>query len=416
VNNDDMSDDEFDAFLRGEDALSRRLRGMAEPLSPPKLDAAILGYVKAGLAQEAQAARGGASARPAAANDAVIEGAPPRLAPGMKRRWRIPAGIAAGVLAGVLGHQLYQGGAVRMEERMAAAPPADAPAPAAAATPATATATATAETAAPPPVMVADAAPVPVPSPAAPAPAPPVASAPSAAPKPAPKPAPVQLAAAPPAPMLRRVDAAAPSLRRQAAEDMPPATVIARESAAGAAKPSYQGYNSDKPVPDMPVPAAKAPAPVMAAAPPPAPAAPAPVLAAAPPQVQQPLADRVRELEVAVVARPAPPMAREAIAKAKGEARGEARGEVKVEARARAKVETGGEMKVETRGEMKVETKVEAPAAHDKRARDWLALIDAMLKAKLNKDALAEWARFRAAYPDYPVPAATREAIAALKP
>ncbi|NHZ91723.1 hypothetical protein F2P45_22330 [Massilia sp. CCM 8733] len=58
-----------------------------------------------------------------------------------------------------------------------------------------------------------------------------------------------------------------------------------------------------------------------------------------------------------------------------------------------------------------------APAdAHAKRARDWLTVIDAMLKANLDKDALAEWARFRAAYPDYPVPAATRDRIAAIKP
>lgn len=34
----------------------------------------------------------------------------------------------------------------------------------------------------------------------------------------------------------------------------------------------------------------------------------------------------------------------------------------------------------------------------------WLAAIDEMLKAGLRRDALAEWPRFRQAYPDYPVP------------
>lgn len=45
----------------------------------------------------------------------------------------------------------------------------------------------------------------------------------------------------------------------------------------------------------------------------------------------------------------------------------------------------------------------------------WLAAIDALLKAGLRRDALEEWDRFRAAYPDYPVPAETTDKINALR-
>ncbi|ATQ76949.1 hypothetical protein CR152_22375 [Massilia violaceinigra] len=54
-------------------------------------------------------------------------------------------------------------------------------------------------------------------------------------------------------------------------------------------------------------------------------------------------------------------------------------------------------------------------AAQAKRARDWLSVIDAMLKADLKNDALAEWTKFRAAYPNHPVPDEMLARIAAIK-
>jgi hypothetical protein len=45
----------------------------------------------------------------------------------------------------------------------------------------------------------------------------------------------------------------------------------------------------------------------------------------------------------------------------------------------------------------------------------WLAAIDELLKAGLRRDSLEEWEKFRAAYPDYPVPAETVEKINALR-
>jgi hypothetical protein len=99
VNKDDMSDDaEFDAFLKGEDALSRRLRALPAAAPGAALDAAILQRARDLMAQEA---------RPQAANDAGQATAAPRRA-ALGWRWRIPAGIAATVLAGVVANQAYQ--------------------------------------------------------------------------------------------------------------------------------------------------------------------------------------------------------------------------------------------------------------------------------------------------------------------
>ncbi|NHZ43876.1 hypothetical protein [Massilia aquatica] len=356
MNNDDMSDDEFDAFLRGEDDLSRRLQGLTQPASSPKLDAAILGYVKAGLEQEARAAR------PAAANDAVIDGAPPLLAPGVGRRWRIPAGIAAGVLAGVLGHQAYQGSGARMEDRMAAAEPAQAPV----------VLNMPAEMARAAPPMMPPAAPVPRASSPMPAPSAVVAS---AAPEPAVRAAPpVQVAAAPEFEQLQRVEITGSSIKRRTAETSSPVQVFKEK----AATPSYEGYNSDNPVPEMQTPARAAAAPAPVAAPP------APALAA-PPPVRDAYAFDLQQAAPQSYARAAKP------------------------AQVRREPE-------EVAMKVAESSKIATADSHDKHARDWLAVIDAMLKAKLDRDALAEWTRFRAAYPDYPVPAATRDRIAAIKP
>jgi hypothetical protein len=116
LNSEDMKDAELDAFLKGEDELSRRLKALEQPSPSAELDAAILAQAE----------------RPAAANDGsdgVASKAPlQRLGP----RWQVPAGIAATVLAGVLAHQAWQasadldGGA---ELRHMAPVPAASPAP-----------------------------------------------------------------------------------------------------------------------------------------------------------------------------------------------------------------------------------------------------------------------------------------------
>ncbi len=49
------------------------------------------------------------------------------------------------------------------------------------------------------------------------------------------------------------------------------------------------------------------------------------------------------------------------------------------------------------------------------RAQAWLNVIDEMLKADLRQDALAEWVKFRQAYPDYPVPETLRARIKVLQ-
>lgn len=98
MNKDDMSDDaQFEAFLKGEDELSRRLQALPQPSPSAELDAIIMKRVTFALAQQG---------RPAA-NDPGQHSAAPMLAPGLGRRWRIPAAIAASVLVGVFAHQAF---------------------------------------------------------------------------------------------------------------------------------------------------------------------------------------------------------------------------------------------------------------------------------------------------------------------
>jgi hypothetical protein len=97
MNTDDLNDAELDAFLKGEDDLARRLNGVPQPSPSAELDAAILKGAAAALAP---------AARPQAANDpAAGRQAHPRV---LSARWRVPAGIAATVLVGVLAHQNWQ--------------------------------------------------------------------------------------------------------------------------------------------------------------------------------------------------------------------------------------------------------------------------------------------------------------------
>lgn len=95
-----MSDDaEFDAFLKGEGELSRRLQAMPQAEPSAELDAAILNRARLAMAQETH---------PAAANDPGSAPATPRLAPSFGHRWRVPMGIAATLLAGVFANQAFQ--------------------------------------------------------------------------------------------------------------------------------------------------------------------------------------------------------------------------------------------------------------------------------------------------------------------
>lgn len=182
-----MSDDaEFDAFLKGDDALSRQFQALPQAGPSAALDAAILQRARDLMASQA---------RPEAANDPAV-GTPSTRRAGLGWRWRVPAAIAATVLAGVFAHQAFQASAdlqanVGMPaQEVAVLSPAPMPATVAAPTPA--------PLAKPAPL----AAPAPVAAPrartAVRAPsAPPLLEAPPAAAAP---PAPVSLALPPPAP------------------------------------------------------------------------------------------------------------------------------------------------------------------------------------------------------------------------
>lgn len=98
MNNDDIDDDQFDDFLNGKDALSRRLQALAQPSPDAALDAAILARAEQALA---------AQPRPAAANDAANDPAIPHQIKPLSWRWRIPAAIAATVLVGVVARQSF---------------------------------------------------------------------------------------------------------------------------------------------------------------------------------------------------------------------------------------------------------------------------------------------------------------------
>ena len=99
MHNDDMDDAEFDAFLKGEGPLARRMKAVAQPSPSAELDAAILARATLDMAREP---------RPAAANDAGAGAPAPKLGRGLGWRWRVPAGIAATVLAGVVANQSWR--------------------------------------------------------------------------------------------------------------------------------------------------------------------------------------------------------------------------------------------------------------------------------------------------------------------
>jgi hypothetical protein len=94
MKSDDIDDDQLDAFLRGEDELSRRLQSMPREEPSAAMDEAILARARRQLHEET---------RPQAANDP----APAILKP-LSWRWRVPAGLAAMLLAGVLVHRTWE--------------------------------------------------------------------------------------------------------------------------------------------------------------------------------------------------------------------------------------------------------------------------------------------------------------------
>ena len=111
-----MSDDaEFEAFLKGEGELSRRLQALDQPSPSADLDAAILGRIRTSMEQQQREA----------ANDPGAPASGPRIAPVMGMRWRVPVGIAASVLVGLFATQAYQSNTssdlvtVREQERAA---------------------------------------------------------------------------------------------------------------------------------------------------------------------------------------------------------------------------------------------------------------------------------------------------------
>ena len=102
MNSEDMNDAELDAFLKGEDALSGELQAMQQASPSAELDAAILGRAQAQMARDSRAA---------AANDASDGVASKAPLSRLGLRWRVPAGIAATLMAGVLAHQAWQASA-----------------------------------------------------------------------------------------------------------------------------------------------------------------------------------------------------------------------------------------------------------------------------------------------------------------
>ena len=284
MNSDDINDIDLDAFLKGEDELSRHLQALPQAEPSAALDAAVLARARAAMA-------------PAAANDPAP----------LPMRWRVPAGLAAMLLVGVLAHRSYDAGG-----EMAPAPEA---APAA-------------------------------------APAPQVQAAPQEA--------------MPPPP------AAAPKAE---ARRVPPAKPVAREKYA-VQKPAGLPHMVDEALEHIPGPTlSRVPAPMPQPAPP-AQDLPDPGQSVLVTGQRASLQSSMRVQQAASSAAPlslAPSIAAAPAAPA---------------------------------AEM---------AARDIDAERWLALIDEMLKAGLRSDALIEWARFRAAHPNYRVSAELTERINAAR-
>lgn len=347
MNNDEMDDAEFDAFLKGEGDLSARLQALAQPSPSAELDAAILARATVDAAR---------APRPAAANDAGAANAPTPHLGRLSWRWRVPAGIAATVLVGVVANQSWRANEAAQVEAMAVHEP---------------------------PAEVAMVQPI-----------------------------------------------------QEKAAELPPAAVVVEA----------------KPAPKVNAPAMAAPAAAGAVAqspPPPPPQldlmrpAPAPVVAA--PEVDAELRDKkaaYAEKQSLDYTRSESKMKRESLEKSSnvmgGLKRDEAQQEQASTAQVQAQIQARAQYQPPAPVQSQTQTQVQAPApaAVSPRSRFagdtaiqppskgiavvtapmQLELIEAMLKSGMKREALEEWKRFRATYPDYPVSQATQDQIKAIKP
>jgi hypothetical protein len=371
---DQFNDAAFAAFLQGDDPLARDLAALDQPASPPSLDAAIQSRIAAALAAEKLAglpaandpaaipAIGPVSVSAAAGTTAAAAGATAGVRGGQRwqSRWQLPLALAAGVAAISVALPLWQTHDPVTESMVAASPaaPATSPAPQAAPVPEQKTLPAAASPQLAPPGSDATASP-PRSAQHASRPVPPTAPktgladaviaedagrAPPAAMQPAPAPAP-----APPPPPPAPVAQPAPAQSAAVATDSLAGNVIAN---ATSVRPSPQQW---------PLPASERAANAgtdRRSAPRTAPAhAPAPLAFA-------PMAPVVE----AAPAEPAKP--------------------AELAAPARTVSVTGSRI----------------PAPHETQPAAWLQKIEALLQANERGAALAEWQKFRAAYPAYPVP------------
>lgn len=344
--------------------LERRLAALPQPAPSAALDAAILAAVQADLAA--------ARSRPSAANDAPI--APPAVqAPTRQRwtRWQLPLGLAASFvlsLSVVMKLQEHEA-QVAAPQPPAAPSPSPSPAPAPAAPPNGADA---AETAASTPAAE-SAAPAPQGSTADTRNRTQAKNSRPALPPNAATTATTRSGAAANA----KAGAAAQAARQNSERAAPPMAV---ESA-----PAQEFRRPPQAVPELTMAVPAAPAMPSYSQPSPASAfSPAPVPAAAPSLAVPP----------APPAPPPPPPAPHIVQDRAAPA--EAAGRV------------ASERRVEITG-----SRIMRPQPNAVSPDIWLSAIDEMLKAGLRRDALAEWPRFRQAYPDYPVP---QELLERLRP
>jgi len=375
----DVDDKDFDAFLRREGDLAQRLQELPQRAPSAELDAAILAAANAELAKAGTLPL----PRAAAANDPVASERP-ALAAGFIRRWRIPLGLAASLLVTVqlvrlelTDEQTVPNAPALLLERSSAPAPAAAPAAAAAPAPAPAPAVIQQDK------MVAEVR------------GPELKSASEEKPKKA-------RSNAPPAELDQAKEADKAAVAHQTApvaSPAPSATLQKPAVESNVAAPAQAPLLAREPAPFS----APAPQPSFAREPITAPAASysrrdtdlsarfnAPQVVAERPVAPAPVPARA----VAPVENDA--LKREAAA-------GSASGGIVTDQRAAA-------APAPTPAPMVASKTALVPNPAD----DWLAKIDALLKAGSKREALQEWRKFRNAYPDYAVPDAFKEKMKAL--
>lgn len=380
---DQVSDEQFDAFLAGDDALSKLLRALPQPKPSAALNAAILA--------QAQAAHGGgqAATRQAAAND------PPQHRQSAPRlpffsRWKIPLSLAASVLLIAPIIWLQRPESRQDSQVLAQAPAAAAVAPAA-------------EMAARP--QNAASANPPNPQDGVASPSKDVRRATQAGPRP--ESARVAAKAKPAHQSETIAQTAQPRQSPEAAADStgtssPAMDVLAKAEQAQSDKLAREGMRITGRMDESPAKEAAArepdhPNPFLAAAP--------IVVAAAPaPPVEEAVSAAPKSAPPAPVDFPAPkPFA-------PGNVGDQRDGPVGSRASAKEVKEPANAVPSQTmaaRGKADNATSAEAAQpleSSDPQADAWLAKIEELIKDKHNQRALDEWAKFRKIYPHYEVP------------